>query len=1367
MAIIYSYPVITPTADDLLLGTDQGGDGKPTKNFTIQSIVDLLQAGATGLGAVIEINSSAKNAAGGNQSATDFLNIQGTGSASFNSFTDGNMTITGGIGNGFTSIRSTDFVGNITGIVKAGSSIESTVTGVTQNAGDNSLKLATTAYVDGKVDPSILTFLGTNGGNQTVNLAAQTFSILGTANQIETDGTAQTLNIKFPTAGVVLPDGSTATTQAATDDSTKVATTAFVRDYDDTQDLDFTGDTGTSSVLLNSQTLDFEGTTNQVTTAVTAQKVKFSLPTSVTIGGTFTGTTFAGDLLGTINTATTGVTQNAGDDSTKIATTAYVDTAAGAKILQYQGDTGGPFDLNLKDDDLDIAGGSNISTTAATVATNLGVITIDLNDSVTISGTSKADTFTTTAGTATWATTVLAGFTSITSDTFIGDSTASATDFQGNASSATKLGSSDGTIQILAGSGVTQGVSSSAVIYTNGGDIELTTSLINTTVTAKTLQGLPTPAAATVVASDTILQGFGKLQSQINGIADGLQFQGTWNANIDEGGAGATPNGTPALTSGGGEASSGTTDATTANELVDSTKNFTTAPNVVAVGDKVINQVDGQEALVNDIANAASGRLGLAADIMLDAEAYIIDKPPFITAGHYYVVNTVGATTAKNATLNGIQDWQIGDWVIASTTNVWQKLNNSAVEGSGTENRLPKWTAAVSTLVDSGIIDNGTTIKLENDTELGGAAGDAISSVGVHTIDEQLILKKGLALNASYGTSGQVLTSAGASADVPTWTTPTTGVVESITGGTGITVDDSSNPGTAAIPVVSIDYTGTDNVVLGAGTAVTPVGADTIIINDATSGNAVKALISNLPFNNYSWDLNVDGGTASTVGDGDEVDFLSGTGIIQSLSTRDVTTALRYEDENADPSSGALNFIDATATVAPVATDFLVFSDQFNTSTKNVVKKATIADIIDLGNETLAEVLTNGNTTGSTDISVTSANIVFQDSSAGGNGRALFGASEDLQIFHDGTNSYVAEEGTGNLLITTNGTSVQINKGTTENMAEFIVDGAVNLYYDSAKKFETTSTGVSVTGGLTAGTGNFSGNVELKSDAGGATKFLRIWNEGTVDASDDALITWQTQASRTYSMGIHRDSGLLTITNQDASVASGELITVDTNGNTVISGNLTVDGAIIHGGGSSASGKGGTFTGSLSFSSGATIHPLFSIKRPVTGSIIVQVMLTSGNSAAVSSSKAYTVAMQHSTVPVYNKLIDTGPKGTNDFDVQWTGGTTNTDTTSIASTTDTIRFSSSGVSFLNVNGTAVSGTGIPAGTVITDTKVGSSTVVLSNTVNVAAGATITFDNSDILICRAEANTTSQTISYTAILGFDEQTIATVKTATTV
>ena len=51
---------------------------------------------------------------------------------------------------------------------------------------------------------------------------------------------------------------------------------------------------------------------------------------NTTFAGTVTSPTFLGDLNGTINTATTGVTQTAGDDSTKIATTAYADAAAAA-----------------------------------------------------------------------------------------------------------------------------------------------------------------------------------------------------------------------------------------------------------------------------------------------------------------------------------------------------------------------------------------------------------------------------------------------------------------------------------------------------------------------------------------------------------------------------------------------------------------------------------------------------------------------------------------------------------------------------------------------------------------------------------------------------------------------------------------------------------------------------------------------------------------------------------------------------------------------------------------------------------------------------------------------------------------------------
>jgi len=75
-----------------------------------------------------------------------------------------------------------------------------------------------------------------------------------------------------------------------------------------------------------------------------------------------------------------------------------------------------------------------------------------------------------------------------------------------------------------------------------------------------------------------------------------------------------------------------------------------------------------------------------------------------------------------------------------------------------------------------------------------------------------------------------------------------------------------------------------------------------------------------------------------------------------------------------------------------------------------------------------------------------------------------FGAGEDLRIFHNGANSFITDLGTGNLIISSNGAGVAIN--TTDNvpMAGFVNGGACSLNYNGAKKFETTATGVDVTG---------------------------------------------------------------------------------------------------------------------------------------------------------------------------------------------------------------------------------------------------------------------------------------------------------------
>ena len=888
MAIIYTYPIVTPTSNDLVLGTDVDAQGKPTKNFTIQSIIDLVTVSGNDLQAVL------------NNGNTATQNIVLTGNISATNFTDGTITISGGDGAGFTNFQSTNFAGNLTGVVKAGSSIESAVTGVTQNQGDDSTKLATTAYVDNQVDPSVLQYLGDATGPFDLNLVNDDFKISGTANQIETTATTVggnigTINLKFPTTGVTLPDGSIATTQAVSDDSTKVATTAFVKAQSDALDLDFIGDTGTSSVLLNSQTLDFEGTTNQITTAVSAQKVTFTLPTNVTIGGVFTGTTFSGDLNGTVNTATTGTTQGAGDDSTKIATTAYVDTAAGAKILQYQGDTGGPFDLNLKDDDLDIAGGSNISTTAATVATNLGVITIDLNDSVTISGTSKADTFTTTLGVATWVTTVLDGFTAITSDLFTGP-------LVGNADTATALASSGA---LSFGGEVTLSSSSpSPATYTSGGNITLNLGLNNAAVTGKVLTGLVIPASgSSVVPSDTILSGIGKLQAQVNTGATGLRFMGSWNASMDTGGTDNTPDGTPALTSGGGLATSGTNSSVTTGKLIDSSATFSST---VTANDRVYNEA-GAFTTITSI--DSDTQLTLVDDIFLTTgQAYTIDNDPALSQGEYYVVSAIGSSTSRNATLNGTQDWAVGDWVIAGAGNTWEKLDQTGVDGTGSAGRLAKF-SSTSVIADSIILEETGGIKLDSGKTITtqGAGGNLIiagaSSVsGLTTAGAALSLTGGVNLpTGGYGTANQVLgnaNAAGAAGNNLVWITPTTGTVESVTAGDGIVMT-----GDAVDPVVNIDYLGTDNAILSATDISTGSIAttDQIWFNDVNTGTVTNTLkyapVSKLPFDSYDkWVLrgdNYDAAVAATSQDIDstEVMTVAGGTIIDTVvgATRKVT----------------------------------------------------------------------------------------------------------------------------------------------------------------------------------------------------------------------------------------------------------------------------------------------------------------------------------------------------------------------------------------------------------------------------------------------------------------------------------------------
>jgi len=136
--------------------------------------------------------------------------------------------------------------------------------------------------------------------------------------------------------------------------------------------------------------------------------------------------------------------------------------------------------------------------------------------------------------------------------------------------------------------------------------------------------------------------------------------------------------------------------------------------------------------------------------------------------------------------------------------------------------------------------------------------------------------------------------------------------------------------------------------------------------------------------------------------------------------------------------------------------------------------------------DSLAEVLAVGNTTGGTDLLVsTGDDITFADSS-----KAIFGAGSDLQIYHDGSDSFISDQGTGNLKILANDFRLA-NAANNELMIAGNQSGAVTAYYAGAAKLATTSTGVTITGVSAAtsytGDGSTLSKVTTKTSATGSS----------------------------------------------------------------------------------------------------------------------------------------------------------------------------------------------------------------------------------------------------------------------------------------
>ena len=176
----------------------------------------------------------------------------------------------------------------------------------------------------------------------------------------------------------------------------------------------------------------------------------------------------------------------------------------------------------------------------------------------------------------------------------------------------------------------------------------------------------------------------------------------------------------------------------------------------------------------------------------------------------------------------------------------------------------------------------------------------------------------------------------------------------------------------------------------------------------------------------------------------------------------------------------------------------------------------------------------------------------------GDNVRARFGLDSDLQIYHDGSNSIISDEGTGELRL--RGSSyVKIMDTNDEVGLQFRTNGAVTLYHNNIAKFETTSTGIDVTG-----------NVDLPDNGKillGASDDLEIYHDGTnsyiADRGTGNLrlegtnIALNNQASnKTYLLAT--DGGSVQLRHNDLTKIETTTTGIDVTGNIGVTG--TVDG---------------------------------------------------------------------------------------------------------------------------------------------------------------------------------------------------------------
>jgi hypothetical protein len=162
--------------------------------------------------------------------------------------------------------------------------------------------------------------------------------------------------------------------------------------------------------------------------------------------------------------------------------------------------------------------------------------------------------------------------------------------------------------------------------------------------------------------------------------------------------------------------------------------------------------------------------------------------------------------------------------------------------------------------------------------------------------------------------------------------------------------------------------------------------------------------------------------------------------------------------------------------------------------------------------------------------------------------KLMLGTGTDLQIYHDGSNSYINDTGTGNLNI--KGANVNLLSHESEDHLRCTPNGSVDIYYNNAKKFETTADGIKVTDRVT-------GSGDLILTTVDSNEKIHMDSDGYIKLETNGTERMRIEASGKFGVGSNSPSRTLHVKSPDANVASfeghqGEGLAVSSGTNTQI-----------------------------------------------------------------------------------------------------------------------------------------------------------------------------------------------------------------------